>query len=288
MSLLTTAAPVVLLSILFLLVWGAVHLAYPAAASLGRRSADRFFRFVLRGRVARWSGEHGEKIGAWLPVGTILVAGFVVALFAGAAFLEIAEALQEESEGLARFDQTIHASVRDIRNAGATLLFLFFTHAGTPLSLTIIVIVVSSGLALARQFRRAIFLVVTTALGGILSRMLKAIFARERPDLAHAIRHAEGFAFPSGHAMGSTVVFGALLYLALRKLHAWPARSAAIALAITFVIAVSLSRVYLGVHWISDITAGVLAGTVWVVAAAAAYEALRRMSRLRGRRRSTE
>ncbi|HEU5162836.1 MAG TPA: phosphatase PAP2 family protein, partial [Thermoanaerobaculia bacterium] len=98
------------------------------------------------------------------------------------------------------------------------------------------------------------------------------------------IRHATGYSFPSGHAMGSTIVFGALTYLALRHFHRWRDRSATLAVAISVVLAVSLSRIYLGVHWVTDIVAGVAAGTVWVLFVTVAYEAWRRIRRARERR----
>ncbi len=134
------------------------------------------------------------------------------------------------------------------------------------------------------RYRWALYLGLTSALGGALNTLLKAYFVRQRPDLAEAIRTATGYSFPSGHAMGSTIVFGALSYLALRQSGAWRERSAALALAISTVLAISLSRIYLGVHWITDVVAGITAGLVWVVAATVAYEASRRIRAARQRR----
>ncbi len=98
------------------------------------------------------------------------------------------------------------------------------------------------------------------------------------------LMHASGYSFPSGHAMGSTVVFAALSYLAFRSLPTWPRRAAAISLAWTLVLSVALSRVYLGVHWISDVTAGIVCGVLWVTVTTVAYEAVRRIHAIRVRR----
>ncbi|HEX6177122.1 MAG TPA: phosphatase PAP2 family protein, partial [Thermoanaerobaculia bacterium] len=105
--------------------------------------------------------------------------------------------------------------------------------------------------------------------------------ARARPDLAEALRTADGYSFPSGHAMGSTVVFGALAYLILRIQAPWRKRAAGLAAAVTFIAAIAASRVYLGVHWISDIVAGITAGTLWVTIATVAYETFRRIRLVR-------
>jgi undecaprenyl-diphosphatase len=103
------------------------------------------------------------------------------------------------------------------------------------------------------------------------------IFARARPDLASAIAEARWYSFPSGHAMGSFITFGTLAYLVLRQPWPWAAKSAGLAVAMTMVLLVGLSRVYLGVHWASDIVGGWSAGTVWMAFAVAAFELLVRL-----------
>jgi undecaprenyl-diphosphatase len=82
--------------------------------------------------------------------------------------------------------------------------------------------------------------------------------------------------------MGSCITFGALAYVALRQPWPWAAKSAALALALTMVVLVGLSRVYLGVHWASDIAGAWSASAVWLASAVVAFEML---LRLRQRRR---
>jgi membrane-associated phospholipid phosphatase len=72
--------------------------------------------------------------------------------------------------------------------------------------------------------------------------------------------------------MSSFITFGALAYLALRQPWPWAARSAGLAAALTIVVLVGLSRVYLGVHWASDIAGGWSAGAVWLASAVMAFE----------------
>jgi undecaprenyl-diphosphatase len=80
------------------------------------------------------------------------------------------------------------------------------------------------------------------------------------------------------------VVFGALAYLGLRAMPNWSSKAAALAFANAMIVAVSASRIYLGVHWISDVGAGITAGAVWVAATTAAYETLRRVRHMRSQR----
>ncbi|MBK5277146.1 MAG: phosphatase PAP2 family protein [Desulfuromonadales bacterium] len=123
----------------------------------------------------------------------------------------------------------------------------------------------------------AIFVVVTAGTGALLNLGLKMIFARARPDLTSAISVARWYSFPSGHAMGSFITFGALAYIVLRQPWPWGAKSAGLAIAVTIVVLVGLSRVYLGVHWASDIAGGWSAGTVWLASAVAAFEIILRL-----------
>ena len=121
--------------------------------------------------------------------------------------------------------------------------------------------------------------------GGLIDSELKRFFARARPGVAEMLRHASGYSFPSGHAMGSTVLFASLSYLAIRTLPRWRWKSAAMALGATFIVFVSLSRVYLGVHWISDVGAGITAGLLWTTMTTVAYETSRRIRLIRARRK---
>ena len=139
------------------------------------------------------------------------------------------------------------------------------------------VAVVAAILFSRKERASAIFLVVTAGAGALLNLALKLIFDRVRPDLALAISVAHGYSFPSGHAMGSFITFGALAYIVLRQTWPWLAKSAGLAIAMTMVVLVGLSRVYLGVHWASDIAGGWSAGTVWLASAVAAFETTLRL-----------
>lgn len=253
----------------FLALWLVVSAAGPAVERLLKRTAHWTAKFRYRD---------------YLPVLVVVAAGLAATAMAGDAFMDIAESLQEESPELKTIDTETHAWARDTRTQGSTLFFTTLTIIGTPVALGVIVLLVCIPLAIGNRWRWAAYLIVTTSLGGLLNLQLKSFFARARPELAEALRDAHGYSFPSGHAMGSAVCFGALAYLAMRTIPRWRHRAAAIAFAFTMILAISASRIYLGVHWISDVGAGIAAGLIWVIAATVAYETMRRIRMVRSLR----
>ena len=238
--------------------------------------------------------EHALKIAAhrtaafryrdYLPVALLLVAGIAVTFWAGDGFMDIAERVHADSPQLREIDQRTHEWARYTRTAGSTRFFNTMTVIGTPVGIAVIVVLVSIVLVSKKHWRWAAYLAFTSGVGGLLNLLLKSSFHRARPDLAEALRQASGYSFPSGHAMGSVVCFGALSYLAIRALRSWRWRAAAVALCLTIALSIASSRVYLGVHWISDIGAGLCAGLIWVSVTTVAYETFRRIRMIRALR----
>lgn len=220
----------------------------------------------------------------YMPVVVAIAIGLGATVFAGDAFLDIAEQMQAQSPELHRIDSEVHAWARSSREGGATTFFTIMTLIGTPAGLCIIAGIAVVFLIMERRWKWIAYLAFTTIVGGLLNLQLKTWFARARPELAEALRDAHGYSFPSGHAMGSTFVFGALAYLAFRVLHRWRWRAAALSLACTMTIAIATSRIYLGVHWISDVGAGIAAGLIWLTATTVAYETFRRIRLVRALR----
>lgn len=219
----------------------------------------------------------------YVPVFVVLAIGLGGAIVAGDAFIDVAESVQANSPALQALDAGVHRWARATHTTGATVFFTAVTLIGTPAGLGVIGLVACAALAAQGRWRWIAYFVVTTGAGGLLNLQLKAWFARDRPELAEALRGAHGYSFPSGHAMGATIVFGALAYLAFRAFRRWRWRAAALALGASMTIAISASRVYLGVHWISDVGAGIAAGWIWLAGTTVAYEVFRRISAVRAR-----
>ena len=113
-------------------------------------------------------------------------------------------------------------------------------------------------LLLKRYNIEALLFALTMTLSSTLNPLLKNIFERERPTLLRLI-DISGFSFQSGHAMGSTAFFGSLIYIANRLMKG-KAKGTVIALCACLILSICISRVYLGVHYTTDVVAGFLGG----------------------------
>jgi membrane-associated phospholipid phosphatase len=271
----------VVFAAIFLVLWAVVYATLPAVRHLGQVLA----RLIARSaRAARLVSTTRERYKNYLPVVAIIIAGALLTAWAGDGFIDLAEKVHAKNSALEQADAYVHDWAISERSPGATLFFTTMTTIGGPLGLAVILLAVSIVLAFRRRWRWLIYVVVTAGGGALLDLELKRYFARARPDVAEMLRRANGYSFPSGHAMGSAVAFGALAYLAFRAISSWPAKTAVIAFLYTLIAAIALSRVYLGVHWISDVLAGVTAGTVWVTTTTVAFETVRRIQRMRAGR----
>ncbi|HJW95165.1 MAG TPA: phosphatase PAP2 family protein [Thermoanaerobaculia bacterium] len=264
--------------LIFLALWSLLYVALPLFRHPIAFVANRITRYAI-------VEKHVSRLRAYGPIVLIVAIGAAITAWAGDSFIDLAEALHAKAPRLSEFDTLAHAWAAAHRSTGSTTFFITMTTAGGPLGLAILGLIVGGVLAIRRRWRWLVYLAITCGGGALLNLELKHYFARARPALAEALRQAHGYSFPSGHAMGSTIVFGSLAYLATRVLTRWRWKSAAIALACTLVISVALSRVYLGVHWISDIGAGISAGMLWVAVTTVAYEVLRRARALRAKER---
>ncbi|HEY2508666.1 MAG TPA: phosphatase PAP2 family protein [Streptosporangiaceae bacterium] len=129
-------------------------------------------------------------------------------------------------------------------------------------------------LAVRRRWKLAIYLVVTGAGALVLDPVLKSLVGRLRPVVAHPIAHGTGNSFPSGHSLGSIVCYGAVLLVFLPAARGrW--RPAFIAVVVLLVALVGVSRILLGVHYLSDVAGGWALGITWLGITALAFELTR-------------
>ena len=203
---------------------------------------------------------------AFSPPAVLLLkvaAGFAALLGAAAGFAEIAEQLGPDGT-MSRADDALSASIRAQVGVGTLQVFAGLTHLGDPLVLALLGVAVTLGLLWRCQ--RSLALGWVLALGGnaLLNPLLKQVFERVRPVHDHGLVAELSWSFPSGHTSGATVAYGMLAYVVLRTLPTvWhlPALLAAAALAFT----VGSSRVFLQVHFASDVLAGFASGTAWLM-----------------------
>jgi undecaprenyl-diphosphatase len=126
-------------------------------------------------------------------------------------------------------------------------------------------------LAIRRQWRLTAYLLVVGVGEMVLDPVLKALVGRLRPVVAHPIAHGNGDSFPSGHALGSIVCYGALFLVFLPAVRGtW--RRVFTAVIVTLIAAIGISRLLLGVHYISDVLGGWTLGITWLGITAFAFE----------------
>jgi undecaprenyl-diphosphatase len=132
-------------------------------------------------------------------------------------------------------------------------------------------------LVLRRRWRLAGYLLVTGAGALVLDPVLKALVGRLRPVVAHPIAHGNGDSFPSGHALGSIVCYGALFLVFLPAARGtW--RRVLTAVIVTLIAAIGISRLLLGVHYISDVLGAWALGITWLGITASAFELSRQIT----------
>ncbi len=161
------------------------------------------------------------------------------------------------------FDTTFLLWLHHFANPNLDNLMLFLTNLGNP-STVVIVAGVTVLLLWWRSYREEAKVFVFTCLGGlILNTGLKLFFSKPRPELWHRLISEKSFSFPSGHALGSMVLYGFIAYeLATHYPHL---AKVIYSLTVILIIAIGISRLYLGVHWPTDIIAGYGVGFLWLM-----------------------
>ncbi|MEX0955942.1 MAG: phosphatase PAP2 family protein [Rhizobiaceae bacterium] len=149
---------------------------------------------------------------------------------------------------------------------------------GYPI-LVAVVAAVAGYLVVVRMFGPALYVVLSVSAGTLLSQVLKSLYDRPRPDIVEHLVVAHTASFPSGHATMSAVVYLTLAALIVRLVDDVRARVYVICVAVLVSVLVGMSRIYLGVHWPSDVAAGWALGVAWACLSWLSVSALRAMRR---------
>lgn len=215
----------------------------------------------------------GTVLGA---LGIFLVAGVVVAAIGTFVFNEITEKVL--AGGTQAFDDAVLRWIGTHHTKFLDSAMLEITALGTGAVVVVMVSVAGLFLALTRHKYSALLLLVATGGGGILGMVLKLRFDRPRPHIFTWGTQAISSSFPSGHAMSATIVYTTVAYLAARlEKHNW-SRLLTMFLAAVIIALISFSRLYLGVHYPSDVAAGMVIGLSWAAFCMATLEAIQRYS----------
>jgi undecaprenyl-diphosphatase len=151
-----------------------------------------------------------------------------------------------------------------------------FTALGGAPVLTLFTVLAVGFLLAVRKFRSAGFVALSVSGGAILSSLIKSYFVRPRPEIVPHLVEVTSPSFPSGHAMNSAIVYLTLAVLLARTQDRRPVQVYLIATAVALTLLIGCTRVFLGVHWPSDVLAGWAVGAAWAAACSVAAKILQR------------
>ena len=251
--------------------YGNAFLSHPLVARL-RERYDRQIRWLLRRLTP------GQYLGLHLTAGLLAAVGSVW-LFGG-----LAEDLVT-NDPIVRLDRSVAATLHDAATPATTTVFLIVTALGSLETVALLGLAVAAYYVRKRLWLHAGVWLAALVGGTALNQLLKAFFARPRPVFDKPLLLETSYSFPSGHAMESMILYGMLAYLAVRALSTWRARTAVVFGAAILVLLIGFSRMYLGVHYLSDVAAGYAAGAAWLSACITGMEVvLDRRHRIDGTR----
>jgi undecaprenyl-diphosphatase len=225
---------------------------------------DLFFR-ALRGSLSHVQSFYAA-VGVFITVGAALA----IALTWGFASL----AVHVRSGATQAFDEAILRWVAAHQIPWLHVAMVQVTALGTGVVVMMVVAVAALFLWLTRHKHSAALLLVTTIVGILLNSLLKDVFHRDRPSIFSSGVEVFSSSFPSGHSMSAAIVYGTVAYLAARLQRRRWARTVTILVALTLIVLIASSRIYLGVHYPSDTLAGMTIGFAWAAFCMATLEAI--------------
>jgi membrane-associated phospholipid phosphatase len=190
-------------------------------------------------------------------------------------FSDLAEDLLEK-DSIVVVDQAVAIILRYVATPTLTTFFLVISMLGSAEIFAPLGLVVAMMYGWQRRWLHVGTWLSALVGGVLLNQLLKELFARSRPTLPDPLLTEVGYSFPSGHAMTSLIVYGVLAYFAVLALSNWGDRAAVILGTALLVLLIGFSRMYLGVHYFSDVVAGYAAGGVWLSSLITGMEAIRR------------
>lgn len=211
--------------------------------------------------------KENTKIGI---AAVLLLSGLALAGLFIVVFTQLAEQVMEKEFGLV--DNSIITLMEVNQSAAMDLIMFIITELGSVWFLGTLSILVIWALWYKSKDRwSALVFVIAVGGGGLLTSLLKHFYGRERPSINEAI-DAVGYSFPSGHSVGSLIFYGFIIFLVIRgNQKEWVKWAVSIPLLVLIGL-IGISRIYLGAHYPSDVAAGFIAGTIWLLLCVTALE----------------
>lgn len=245
---------------------------------------------MREGRVGAWRrrlGSAAERWGlphrwlAYVPGDARLLGAFLgIALLLG--FFAILGSEVIEGETLA-FDRWVLIHLRQAADPAVPFgpswlvrAMLDLTALGGVTVLTLVTLLAAGYLLSSRKPALALFVLASVGGGALVSTILKSLFLRSRPDLVQHLAQVDSASFPSGHAMNSAIVYLTLGALLARSMGDGRVRAYLLLVSIMLAVLIGFTRIYLGVHWPTDVLAGWAVGAAWAIICSLLAQGLQR------------
>ncbi len=178
-------------------------------------------------------------------------------------FIELTETLK--SDVLANYDQQITDYIISYRTPKLTNYFIFVTHVGDIYGyLTVLIVSIVLSMLVFKHWKYVVQIITVLLLSSVSNLILKRFIDRARPGIEHLVS-VETLSYPSGHAMSAMAFYGFVIYLFYRfKMNIF-LKTGIMLLLFLLIVSIGISRIYLGVHFPSDIAGGFIAGFIWVI-----------------------
>ncbi|MHB0980832.1 MAG: phosphatase PAP2 family protein [Thermoleophilia bacterium] len=247
------------------------------------RLADGLTDRVLGWRAVRAVRRRFEPQIAWLlrrfspsrAYGLGVTTGLLLSLLLAWAFGNILEGVVGR-EPITVLDRTVARTLHDHAVPWLTSAMIVITSFGGGWVLVLVAFVVTAALVWRRRWGEGLVLLTATSGAAFLNAMLKLLIQRPRPEFLEPLITVGGYSFPSGHASASAAFFMTLGLLAAGWVRRWETRVYVLLGAIGAILLIGFSRLYLGVHYLSDVLAGYALGAFWAVVAITAAMILQR------------
>lgn len=191
-----------------------------------------------------------------------LVTAFVISLLCVVGFSLVSLLISDHK--IIHFDSNVISAVQGLESPGLTSIMKFFTFIGSSKAVIVLSLLLMVFLYVVLHHRLELILFTVALVGSaILNDVLKNLFHRLRPNL-HRLIDISGYSFPSGHAMTAFTVYGMVAFLLWRHLESKRNRSILVLFSVFMILMIGISRIYLGVHYPSDIIGGYFVSAFWL------------------------
>lgn len=217
-------------------------------------SAQHFLKTWLQ-RIQQWVKHENA------PYYIVMVLMLIVVILGINGFLELAEALADNE--LHPFDTQVQEAIVSYRDPTLTPTVRVITDLGDRYAYFAVIGIMTLLFLQKRKWRLALQILFVSGISAFATVVLKNTYERQRPtDIEHLVEIG-GLSFPSGHSLSAMAFYSFCIYLAWRYLRSKSLRVTVTILCTLLILAIGISRIYLGVHYPSDVVAGFVGGIIW-------------------------